>query len=208
MGTRETIVEAAARVMRDKGLARSTTREIARAAGYSEGTLYKYFESKEDLFLAVLAERLPSLIATLQHLPDRVGQGAVSGTLAEVAALALAFFAETVPIAAPVMAEPALLASHAAAVRRQGGGPDTPNMALAAYLRAEQELGRVRGDASPDAAAAMLFGACFQRVFFRLFLAADPDPGQDQRFAAEIAQVLMAGLEPDREGSPHGAFSG
>ena len=29
--------------------------EIARAAGYSEGTLYKHFESKEDLFLAVLA---------------------------------------------------------------------------------------------------------------------------------------------------------
>ena len=63
MGTRERIVEAAERVMRERGLARGTTKEIARAAGYSEGTLYKHFESKEDLFLAMLTERFPSFVA-------------------------------------------------------------------------------------------------------------------------------------------------
>jgi AcrR family transcriptional regulator len=62
LGTREKIVEAAERVMRERGLARTTTKEIARAAGYSEGTLYKHFESKEDLFLAVLAERFPAFV--------------------------------------------------------------------------------------------------------------------------------------------------
>lgn len=208
MGTREKIIAAAARVMRDKGLARATTKEIARAAGYSEGTLYKHFASKEDLFLAVLAEALPSLLDTLRHLPDRVGQDSVQANLTEVATVALAFFGETVPIAASVLAEPTLLANHAAAVRRQGGGPDTPNAALAAYLRAEQGRGRVRGDIDPDAAAAMLFGACFQRVFFHLFFQAGAERAAEQRFAAEIAHVLMAGLEPDREDSPREAFSG
>lgn len=199
MGTRDIIVEAAARVMREKGLARSTTKEIARAAGYSEGTLYKHFESKEDLFLAVLAERLPSLIATMEDLPARVGHGTVRATLEEVTATALAFFADTVPIAASVMAEPTLLASHATAVRRKGGGPDTPNLALASYLAAEQRLGRVRDDISPAAAAAMLFGACFQRIFFQLFFATDTEIAQEQQFAAEIVDILMAGLAPDVE---------
>lgn len=209
MGTREKIVAAAAQVMRDKGLARTTTKEIARAAGYSEGTLYKHFASKEDLFLAVLAERLPSLLDILAHLPGRVGQGTVRANLEEVATVALAFFAETVPIVASVLAEPTLLASHAAALRKQGGsGPNTPNLALAAYLHAEQALGRVRGDIDPDAAAAMLFGACFQRVFIHLFYQAEAEPAAEQRFAADVVHGLVAGLEPDRDASPPGVFSG
>jgi len=95
--TRREIVEAAQRVMREKGLARSTTKEIARAAGYSEGTLYKHFESKEDLFLSVLAERLPSFLALVEELPARVGRGTVRETLEEVASKALAFYGEIVP---------------------------------------------------------------------------------------------------------------
>ena len=58
-------MEAAERVMRERGLARSTTKEIAREAGFSEGALYKHFESKEDLFVHVLAERLPPFVDVL-----------------------------------------------------------------------------------------------------------------------------------------------
>ena len=38
--------------MRGKGLVRATTKEIARAAGLSEGTLYNHFANKEELFPA------------------------------------------------------------------------------------------------------------------------------------------------------------
>jgi hypothetical protein len=37
------------------------------------------------------------------------------------------------------------------------------NEALAAYLDAEKRLGRMREDADPEAAAAMVLGACYQR---------------------------------------------
>ena len=66
--TRDRILDAAAHVMRTRGFARTTTKEIARAAGYSEATLYKHFQDKTDLFLAVLKERLPSLGSTLSAL--------------------------------------------------------------------------------------------------------------------------------------------
>ncbi len=59
--TRDRILDAATHVMRTRGFARTTTKEIARAAGYSEATLYKHFQDKTDLFLAVLKERLPTV---------------------------------------------------------------------------------------------------------------------------------------------------
>ena len=54
---REQIVEAATRVFAQKGFRRATTREVARAAGVSEGTIYNYFVGKDALLMAIL-ERL------------------------------------------------------------------------------------------------------------------------------------------------------
>ena len=194
MGTRERMIEAAEKVMRERGLARSTTREIAREAGFSEGALYKHFDSKEELFLHVLAERLPSFVALSKELPGRVGVGTVEETLGEVARTSLAFFARGVPMFASIFSEPALLSRHTQEIRRRGGGPHRANEAVAAYLRAEQRLGRVREDADPEAAAAMLLGACFQRAFLRQFLAEEADPAEEEGFARDVVETLMRGL--------------
>lgn len=51
---REQIVGAATRVFAEKGFRRATTREVAREAGVSEGTIYNYFEDKDALFMAIL----------------------------------------------------------------------------------------------------------------------------------------------------------
>ena len=51
---REQIVEAATRVFAEKGFRRASTREVARVAGISEGTIYNYFEDKEAILVAIL----------------------------------------------------------------------------------------------------------------------------------------------------------
>jgi len=51
---REQILEAATRVFADKGFSRATTREVAREAGISEGTIYNYFEDKGALLMAIM----------------------------------------------------------------------------------------------------------------------------------------------------------
>jgi AcrR family transcriptional regulator len=194
--TRERIVEAAERVVRERGLARTTTKEIARAAGYSEGTLYKHFESKEDLFLAVLAERLPSFVVLVEELPARVGRGTVQETLEEVATNALAYYGEIVPMAASIFSEPGLLARHREGLRKRGAGPWMINETLASYLEAEERLGRVRKDANPEAAAAMLLGACYQRAFFRSFLGEVAPAEGEVSFVESIVRTLMRSLSP------------
>ena len=194
--TRARMVEAAERVMRDKGLAHATTKEIAREAGYSEGAIYKHFESKEELFLAVLTERLPPFVDVLGELPRRAGRGTVGGVLEEVAGAALAFYGESFPMSVSVFSEPGLLARHREEVERRGAGPEKANEALAAYLEAERNLGRVRGGADTEAAAAMLLGACFQRAFFGSYFGEGAAPARDEGFVAGVGGTLMRGLSP------------
>lgn len=54
------ILDAAATVFARQGFHRTTTKDIAEAADIAEGTIYNYFNSKEDLVIGLL-ERLASL---------------------------------------------------------------------------------------------------------------------------------------------------
>jgi AcrR family transcriptional regulator len=54
--TRAKLLEAAAREFGRVGLDRASIDAISLAAGYAKGTIYNYFASKEELFLAVVEE--------------------------------------------------------------------------------------------------------------------------------------------------------
>jgi TetR/AcrR family fatty acid metabolism transcriptional regulator len=56
--TRQLLLEAALHVFAEHGYERATIDEIVREAGFSKGAFYVHFESKEDLFWAMLEERL------------------------------------------------------------------------------------------------------------------------------------------------------
>ena len=47
---RELILEAAARVFGEKGFHQATVEEIAKEAGVGKGTIYQYFDSKDEIF--------------------------------------------------------------------------------------------------------------------------------------------------------------
>ena len=50
---REQILEAAVRVFARRGFGKATVAEIAEEAGVAAGTIYIYFEGKEDLFMSI-----------------------------------------------------------------------------------------------------------------------------------------------------------
>ena len=54
---RRQIIEGAAKVFLAQGFDAASMGEIARAAGVSKGTLYVYFENKEQLFQAIVSEQ-------------------------------------------------------------------------------------------------------------------------------------------------------
>ena len=51
--TRSLLLDAAEEVFAEKGFTTATLDDIAYAAGYTKGAIYKHFATKEDLFLAV-----------------------------------------------------------------------------------------------------------------------------------------------------------
>ena len=199
METRERILVAARQVMIDRGLVGATTKEIARAAGVSEGTLYNHFRNKEELFLCTLRQLPAGFIAIIMGLSARAGRDTVRAVLTEVAGAALEFYDESVPMGGSIFADPDLLARHRELLRARGAGPQRANEGLAAYLRAEQGLGRVRPDADVDAAAYFLLGAIFQRAYWRQFLGDPRDSAADERFISGIITTLDRILSPDSD---------
>src|SRR2546430_17321371 len=51
--TRNLLLDAAKQVFAQRGFEGASLEEIAEAAGYTRGAIYKHFGSKEELFLAV-----------------------------------------------------------------------------------------------------------------------------------------------------------
>ncbi|MEU9283256.1 helix-turn-helix domain-containing protein [Streptomyces sp. NPDC048275] len=187
------ILDAAHELMLTVGLARATTKEIARAAGCSEAALYKYFPSKEELFVSVLKERLPQLAPLLASLAAEPGRGTLLENLTEIARQAALFYEQSFPIAASLYAEPQLKRRHEESMRSMGRGPHMPIRGLDAYLRAEQGAGRVRAGVDTYAAASLLLGACAQRAFAYDSTEQGKPPPVDE-FATSIARTLLGGI--------------
>ncbi|MBM5573819.1 TetR/AcrR family transcriptional regulator [Deefgea sp. CFH1-16] len=52
---RQQILDGARRIFIELGFASSSVEKIAKAAGVAKGTIYNYFDSKEALFVALIA---------------------------------------------------------------------------------------------------------------------------------------------------------
>lgn len=193
MGTRDRILDAAADIMRQRGVVSATTKEIAKAAGYSEAALYKHFSDKEDLILNVLRYRMPGPVAGF----PQPGEGTVEENLAVIARGALVFYQGSLPLLGSLIAHPDRMAAHRDSMRRHQGGPGQAIIAIAGYLRAEQDLGRVDKDADVEAAAALLDGACFHQAFLRYYEGGpDAEPAPDDlahKLARTVARPLVSG---------------
>jgi AcrR family transcriptional regulator len=195
--TRDAILDGALEVMRTRGLAHATTKEIARAAGFSEATLYKLFSDKTDLFLCVLAERLPRVSVVREALDGLVGAGTVTANLTTMVSEIELFYETSLPIAMSLFSDADLLARHREVVRARGAGPEVITARVAAYLRAEQEAGRVSRDVSAEGAALALVGACMHQAFLNCFNGRSADADADRaEFAQAVVTAAVRGLGP------------
>ena len=193
--TRQLILDGAKQVIREKGLAGATTREIARKVGCADGTLYVHFADRIELFLALLRQSLPPMTGALRELEYLAGRGSVRSNLETVVRGALEFMREFVPLAASLFAEPELLRAHQEELRKHNEGPHLSLAAVEAYLRAEQRLGRVDRHVNPKVVYGLLFGACLHRVFVSHFLGQSFGPS-DEVFVKDVVSAAFAGIRP------------
>jgi AcrR family transcriptional regulator len=190
--TRARLIEATRSVVRKAGYAHASTRAIADAAGVAEGTIYRHFPDKTALFFAAALESNAAVVDWVAKLPGRAGQATVEANLADLLVRLAELEEQIVPLELAILADPELMAQRQQALAATGGRPVGPPEAIAAYLRAEQRLGRVRSDVDPEKATIVILAALFG-------LAVTPWPretGRDHSGIGAAVRLFVQGIEP------------
>jgi AcrR family transcriptional regulator len=193
MNTKQHIIDATERIIQLKGLARVTTKEIAREADCAEGTLYKYFEHKEDVFLTLIQRHLPTFIETLSE--NLVDKGTVRENLASIMLAAIRYYRQVLPLAASFFADMDLLVRHREMLQKLNAGPHRIYERVALYIENEQKLGRITDQVDAMSIVTLLLGGCFQHIFFQQFLGEDSFSLTDEQLVANLLDTLSKGLQ-------------
>lgn len=144
--TRQQLLDAALRIYARKGAGSLALNELAEEAGVSNGTVYNYFRTREEVLEAVGLE----LAVQLSHRVTEVSVGVTQG------ALRMSIGVRTFLLKAQEDPE---WASALTSVMRYAEGMQT---ALAAHVRHDLQLGQMQGDfhyANEDVALGMVVSA-------------------------------------------------
>jgi AcrR family transcriptional regulator len=155
---RQNVMDAALKLFVEKGIEGTTTREIAELAHAGEGTMFRHFESKEELAWHLFNENLSAFV---RHLEEAIaGQSTAKGKIRSMVEAGFTLY-ETDPILCTFL----LLTEHSAA-RRMPPGYKTPINLILEVLEAGQKTGEVK-PMNSHLAAALVFGAISRVPFFK-----------------------------------------
>jgi AcrR family transcriptional regulator len=228
---RDHLITTAARLIDERGSAGLGVRDIAREAQVADGVLYNYFEDKEDLLAHALLAHVATVMEGMPQMPPAgtgtvaenlrqfidIGIGALARVVPAFAGLlaqpkVLKRFHAMVGGDAAFAGEAAAGGDAAASGDAAGGqaapggeaGADRPGGLpgiLTAYLRAEQQLGRIHEEADVDAAVTLVVGAIHGQILPRVLFS---PPGSSimppPDLAGRLAETVAGGIAP---GSPH-----
>jgi AcrR family transcriptional regulator len=198
----ETIIEAAREVFLERGI-RATTAEVAERAGVSEGTVFKRFRSKTELFTAAMQSHIaePAWFATLT---ERVGKGSVEQALFDVGMEMIAFFRTIMPLMMMSWSNPGP-DGLPEPLRMENPPPLRALRALAGFFEAEMRAGRLRRH-DPEIVARAFLGGMNSYVFFEVLLKSQVQlPLPAETYVRGLVSALWSGIEPEaaaRKGKP------
>jgi AcrR family transcriptional regulator len=161
-GGREAILAAALQLIRERGIARVTSREVAAVAGVSEASVFYHYKDRAGLLQAVFEQGLQPLQAL--SLGGGLSGVDLHDVLTRFAHTLDQFLDQALPVMAAAQSDAALRDAMAAYMTEQDLGPHRGVGALGDYLAAEQAAGRVRGGVDPRTIAMLFVGACYTRA--------------------------------------------
>lgn len=183
--TEERLLAEAARLFREQGYAKTSTRELAAVLGIQSASLYHYIASKEDLLARICLRGYQVVTDAVERAardapPSDLLERAMKAHLDAAVAhrdLYLSAQAETRHLAAPARAE----------VQR---ARDRYSAVLGDVVTRAQTAGAIRSDIPADALVLILGNQLTGTVFW--FEQTGPIPGD--RFVGLVHDVLMNGL--------------
>ncbi|MBK6809158.1 MAG: TetR/AcrR family transcriptional regulator [Sandaracinaceae bacterium] len=177
-------------------MASTPPRPRSRSAGVSEGTLFKRFKTKHEMFHCAL-DIDGEGEAWERSMPERVGIGDPQEQLAQILKDGIEVLRIIVPLVLTSSADPSTIPAH---LQNKEHSAMRTLRVLTRYFDAEMRLGRIRRQ-DPEIAARMVMAAAWHYAHFELmFGAMDIMPMPEATYIRGVVASLWHGLEPVRAG--------
>jgi AcrR family transcriptional regulator len=196
----DVILRAAREIFLEKGWD-ATTSEIAAKAGVSHGIIFKRFKTKQALFKSAMQEQ-----SDWQTIPaflnSSLGRKDVETILVELGTLFVEKFLMLIPtlmMAWSNKQEAENPAESAAAANKERATKALQSVkTIAAYLKAEHRLGRIR-ETDFEVVAQAFVGALWHHAFLQVMLT-DGKPGsaKERRYVRRLVKAMWSGIAPQR----------
>lgn len=181
---RQRIVLAASQMFAERAYVEVQMDELARAAEVAKPTIYRYFNSKEDLFLEALDGTMSELVAEVSRVADE--SSPAPEVMRRMIFAALKSFAQCTAAIRALDGSDAALGERGRAMLRRRGRQIREEFArvLERGITAQDFRGL-----DPDLASRAILGAV------RMTATADDAPN-DERAALELTDLLLHGMSP------------
>jgi TetR/AcrR family fatty acid metabolism transcriptional regulator len=185
---RERILAAAISVFAQKGFYATRVSEIAKAAGVADGTIYLYFQNKEDVLVSIFRDRIVQLIEVLKR--EIAKAGTVEEKIRRIVELQLGLLegqrdlAEVVTV--NLRQSSSLLKQYAVPLFKEYLD------VIAGVIAEGQKDGTLRADLNPKIAARALWGGLDGIAL--TWALTDPDPTKLRKAAQQYASLFLEGV--------------
>jgi TetR/AcrR family fatty acid metabolism transcriptional regulator len=188
---REKILRAAVKVFARKGFYATRVSEIAKAAGVADGTIYLYFENKDDVLISVFEDRITRLLVVLRE--EIAKSSGFEDGFRRIVELQLGLLDGQRDLAEVITVN---LRQSSKLLKQYATPLFTQYLELIAALVAEgQREGVVRPDLNPRIVARSLWGALDGVAV--TWAIGGGETGQLAKAAIQVGDVFLAGLVGD-----------
>jgi len=186
---REQIVDAAIQVFDRKGFVGATVADIASVVGISKGTVYLYFESKEKIFTAILAER--SFVPILSDLV--IDDQPLDILLRNIAENFLGYMETHLPIVRIALADASRFPEGARQMYQESVLKG--NLILADLLEKQSKSGNIRTLGNPFLTARAFMGMLVFHILTQDVLGGkDITPIKQKTWVDEVIRIFLDGM--------------
>ncbi len=158
--TKTLIDDTALRLFVEKGVTATTIKDIAGTAGIAEGTIYRHYNSKQELAWELFAKNITELAMNLDRCQQK--HQALKDKLAAIITLCCSFF-DTKP-----MLFSYLLLDHHGHIRKMTPDMPSPVRVLKNVIAGGMAAGEIP-QADADVKTAMVLGVLVQVAVFRIY---------------------------------------
>ncbi|MEU8222486.1 TetR/AcrR family transcriptional regulator [Kribbella sp. NPDC048915] len=188
---RASLVAAAKVLVQRDGANALTMRAVAAEAGCAVGLPYKFFANRDELVLELVTAELTELTSALTSWLQTSGRRSVGANLERYAAILLD--SETPALLGANAIDDEALEARVRKMTQESGLTHSFDEAIAAYLGAEQEQGRVRPDVDVRA-----FGFLIAGAIHNLVVAGELYPRPSRRELRRFLDECAAAIAPAR----------